>query len=291
MATSALSSVRTAPLAAAPAPVNVAPEAPAVPTVTPPAPASPKVVAMILAYNCAHLLPRAISRIPPHLVSGMFITDDGSEDETPEVAAKLNVPYIRHTPNRGYGGNVKAGLQHAISLGADYVVEIHGDGAQFDPAAIALALPLMADQYDLILGSRFQDPAQALANGMPLIRYLANRGLSFFDQRVLGLPLTEFHTGFRIYRRAWLETVPYMENSDDYLFSFEIIAQAAYTKAKVAEVPVEADYKSEHTSHKLTGATIYAIETFAILGAYLLARAGLFHFKQFPARPFPAPSS
>src|SRR3989338_10212351 len=106
-------------------------------------------------------------------------------------------------------------MDQAIKMGADYIVEIHGDGAQFNPIALKLALPHMEKGADLILGSRFQIPGQALKNGMPLIRFLANRGLSFFDRIILGLKLSEFHTGFRIYGRKLLEKAPYDSNTND----------------------------------------------------------------------------
>lgn len=239
-------------------------------------------VGMILAYNCAPMLARAVSRIPREYFSDIFLTDDGSTDGTREEARRLGLPVIGHTPNKGYGGNVKAGLNHALSLDADYVVEIHGDGAQFNPRAVRHALPLMAQAYDLILGSRFQQPRTALRNGMPWSRWLANQGLSYFDRLVLRLPLTEFHTGFRIYSRRLIETVPYSRNADDYLFSFQIIAQAAYFKMRVSEVPVEADYINAHTSHALMGAAVYAVRTFGTLGQYLLARRGVRNNMLFP---------
>ncbi|MGE4231831.1 MAG: NAD-dependent epimerase/dehydratase family protein [Bacteriovoracia bacterium] len=240
-----------------------------------------KVIAMILAYNVGKMLPRALQRIPRNLVDDIIVMDDGSSDNTSEVAKQLGLKVFRHEPNRGYGGNVKAGLQKAFELGADYVVEIHGDGAQFDPVAIRDAIPLMAQDVDLILGSRFQKPMTALKNGMPLIRFFANIYLSFFDRLVLGLPLTEFHTGFRIYSRHLFETVPYEQNSNDYLFSFQIIAQAAFYGKKVGEVPVEADYKSEHTSHSVRGATKYAFQTFGQLFSFLLAKWGMKYNKIF----------
>jgi len=233
-----------------------------------------KVIAMILAYNCEHMLERAYERIPKHLVDDIIVMDDGSADNTSKKARELGLKVFRHDPNRGYGGNVKAGLRMAYQMGADYVVEVHGDGAQFDPISIQYALPYMHQGFDLILGSRFQNPRNALANGMPLIRFVANHFLSFFDRWILKLPLTEFHTGFRIYSRNLIESVPFQNNSDDYLFSFQIIAQAAYFNRRVAEVPVEADYKSEHTSHKLSGAFVYAFQTFYVLGQYLLNRWG-----------------
>ena len=239
---------------------------------------------MVLAYNCARLLPAADRRIPRDLVDDVFVTDDGSTDGTSEVARELGLKVFRHEPNRGYGGNVKAGLAKALELGADYVVEVHGDGAQFNPASIAYAIEPMRQGVHFILGSRFQDPKQALANGMPMVRFVANRFLSLFDRAVLGLRLTEFHTGFRIYSRTMLELVPYQQNSDDYLFSFQIIAQAAYFGLRVAEVPVEADYLSDHTSHKLTGAALYALQTYGVLASYLLAKRKLRHSAIFPAR-------
>lgn len=244
-----------------------------------------KVVAVILAYNCARLLTKAYGKIPLNLVDEVLVTDDGSTDDSYGAARALGLTAFRHTPNRGYGGNLKAGLRYALKRGADYVVEVHGDG-QFDPGALRHAVPFIEADADFIIGSRFQSPARALENGMPLIRYLANRSLSFIDRLVLRLPFTEFHTGFRIYRRSFLEQVPWEKNADSYLFSFQIIAQAAYVGARVAEVPVEADYRSEHTSHSLRGATLYAFRTFGVLASFLLARHGLKYNRIFPP---PAP--
>ena len=242
----------------------------------------PKVIGVILAYNVASMLPRAIQRIPNGLLDDIIVMDDGSKDETYEVAKKLGLKVFRHVPNRGYGGNLKAGMKKALEMGADYIVEIHGDGAQFNPISINYAMPYMkAGKAQLILGSRFSVPGKALENGMPLIRFVANRFLSFFDRIILGLPLTEFHTGFRIYGRKLLNKVPYDANTNDYLFSFQIIAQAAYYKMPVQEVPVEADYKAEHTSHSLKGASWYAIRTFGVLTQFLLAKAGWAYNKVF----------
>ncbi|MBX4212082.1 glycosyltransferase family 2 protein [Candidatus Pacearchaeota archaeon] len=242
-----------------------------------------KTIGVILAYNCAKMLPRALERIPMEELDDLILMDDGSKDGTYEVAQKLGIKAFRHVPNRGYGGNLKAGIEKALEMGADYIVEIHGDGAQFNPKSIIYARKNMDEGAQLILGSRFQQPGKALADGMPLIRFIANRFLSFFDRIVLGLPLTEFHTGFRIYGKKLLHVVPYKANSNDYLFSFQIIAQAAYYRMPVREVPVEADYKSEHTSHSIKGASIYAIKTFGVLGQFVAARIGI-HSKIFSKR-------
>lgn len=234
-----------------------------------------------MTYNCAALVKKAYERIPQEAVDEIIATDDGSNDGSHEAAQALGIPAFRHTPNRGYGGNLKEGLRRALEQGADYIVEVHGDG-QFDPAAISRAVPQMTRGTQFIIGSRFIHPRKALANGMPLIRFLANRGLSFFDRLVLGLPFTEFHTGFRIYSREMLSRVAWVQNANDYLFSFQIIAQAAYAGLTVAEVPVEADYRGEHTSHSIRGASVYALQTFGILAKYLLARWGLRYCDIFP---------
>lgn len=246
-----------------------------------------KVTAVVLAYNCATMLRRAHERIPKHLVDEVLVANDFSRDRTAEVARELGLRCFTNSTTLGYGGNLKEALRVAFAEGADYVVEIHGDGAQFDPASIREALPYLQKGYDLILGSRFIHPAKALQNGMPLIRFVANRFLSFFDRLVLRLPLTEFHTGFRIYSKHLYRSVPLTATSDGYLFSFQIIAQSAYYDLKVAEVEVEADYHSEHTSHKLLGAAAYALQSFLVLFLFLMARKGLLYSGLFVA---PAPS-
>jgi glycosyltransferase involved in cell wall biosynthesis len=241
----------------------------------------PKVIAVLMTYNCAHLVSKAYAQIPLHVVDDVLATDDGSKDGSHEAAKDLGIPAYRHEPNRGYGGNLKAGLRLAFERGADYVVEVHGDG-QFHPAALELAVPYIDQGVEFILGSRFMVPGRARENGMPWIRYAANRGLSFIDRLVLRLAFTEFHTGFRIYSRKFMSRVAWEDNADDYLFSFQIIAQAAYAGASVAEVPVEADYHGEHTSHSVRGAAVYAVRTFEVLAKYLLARWGIYHTRSFP---------
>lgn len=241
----------------------------------------PKVIAVVMTYNCARLLPQSYERIPKDLVDEIIVTDDGSSDGSYEVAQRLGLTAYRHTPNRGYGGNLKEGFRLALERKADYVVEVHGDG-QFDPIAIRQAMPHMQQGVDFIFGSRFIDAGQALKNGMSSIRFFANRLLTIVDRLILGLPLTDYHTGFRIYSRRMLEKLSWQNHSNDYLFSFEIIVQAAYYRLKVAEVPVEANYNGEHTSISLKKSAIYAFQTFYILGQFILARFGLVHSDKYP---------
>lgn len=245
--------------------------------------ARPRIVGVILAYNVAHLLPKALEKIPRALVDDLFVMDNASTDSTSDVAHHLGLRVYRNAKNLGYGGNIREGLRRAVhDHGADYAVEIHGDAAQFNPAAIADALPLMRRGVAFIMGSRFTQSGQARRNGMPVVRFAANKGLSAVAHSVLRLPLTDYHSGFRVYSRALVERLPLGANASDHLFSFEVVAQVAYFGLEVGEVPVEADYLNDHTSISLPEGAIYSFENFVCLGQYLLARSGLRYCAQFP---------
>ena len=229
---------------------------------------------MIPAYNCAHLLEKAYRQVPKGYFDDTIIVDDGSTDETLAVAKTFGVKVFTH-PHSGYGGNIKFAILRALELGADYMIEIHGDG-QYDPSNIPDAIQkINAEQPDFLLGSRFTKLFQPLKDNMPLTRYLANLGMSLIDRAVLRLPLTEFHQGFRVYSRNLIETVGLEHTSDDHLFSFQIIAKAAYCRLKVREIPVRCDYAGEHTSISLKRSVVYATQTFGVLWLYILARAGM----------------
>lgn len=244
----------------------------------------PKVVAAILAYNVAGLLEKALARIPQAHVDAIFVMDNASTDGTAAVARRLGLTVFRNPRNLGYGGNVRAALGRAMNdYGADYMVEVHGDGAQFNPIALVDALPHLAAGAPFVMGSRFIEPGRALQNGMPWLRFVANRGLSLLARWILALPLTEFHSGFRIYSRSFAETLPLRENAANHLFSFQVLAQAAYFAQDVREVPVEADYNSAHTSISLWEATKYAVGCLRCLAQYQLAKMGARHSRIFPA--------
>lgn len=232
-----------------------------------------KAICVILAYNCASVLENTYRRIPKDSVDRIILVDDGSTDRTLEEAKRLGIEYYTH-PNLGYGGNVKYSIRKAIEFGAEYVVDLHGDG-QYDPAAIPLALAKAREGYDLVLGSRFVDLRQPLRDAMPLARYVANIGLSAIERFVLGLPLSEFHTGFRIYTKRMADTIALDNTSDGFLFSFEIIAQARYHNLRVGEIPIRCNYREEHTSISIPRSIVYAFQTFKVLALYLLARMSL----------------
>ncbi len=239
-------------------------------------------VGIILTYNCAHLLPTLISRIPKKNLDMLIIVDDGSTDDIAQVAKKLQLKLYTH-PHLGYGGNLVYGLQTALKLGADYMVEIHGDG-QYNPEVIPAALAKAKEGYDLLLGSRFVPFIQPLRDGMPIHRYVANIGLSFIERLCMGIHLSEFHSGFRIYSKKLVKTVARIPFSRDHLFSFEIIAVALFYGLAIGEIPVRCDYIKPHTSIRIIPATLFALETFGVLADYMLATWGIRYSRLFAKR-------
>lgn len=226
-----------------------------------------------MTYNSASMLKDIYARIPKEVFDEIILVDDESTDNTMEVAKMLGIPAFSH-PHKGYGGNIKFGLQKALERGGKYMVEIHGDG-QYDPSGIPTALKKMRQGYDFLLGSRFMDSKQALNEGMSYFRYFGNIALSFLDRLILDLKLSEFHNGFRLYSRKLLENIDFNKGADDYLYSFEIIAMARYYNLKIGEVPVHCNYKKEHTSISMWKSTIYSFQTFYVLLLYILARLGI----------------
>lgn len=231
-----------------------------------------KVIGIIMTYNCAYLVENTFKSLPVGVLDEVFIVDDGSADNIKEIAQKLDITLYTHE-HLGYGGNIKYGFKKAIERGADYMVEIHGDG-QFDVSFIEPALKKMKEGYDLILATRFIDMRQPLRDHMPLEKYLANIILSFIERLVLRIKVSEFHTGARIYSRKVIEVMNLSHTSNNFLFSFEIIAQIAYYNFKIGEVPTRCYYGQEHSSISFKKSIIYAFASFGVLFYYVLARIG-----------------
>jgi glycosyltransferase involved in cell wall biosynthesis len=235
-----------------------------------------KSLCVILAYNCAETLEHTYSRIPPDSVDHVILVDDASTDDTLRVAERLGIEHYTH-PHLGYGGNVKYANRKGVELGYEYLVDLHGDG-QYDPLTIPAAVAKAREGYDLVLGTRFvPDRKQPLRDGMSYARYFANLGLSKVERIALGSSISEFHTGFRIYTRKLVETIALDNASDDFLFGFEIIAQAVFWDLRIGEVPIRCDYREEHASMPIAKCVEYAFQTFWTLTQYRLARMG---FKQ-----------
>lgn len=246
-----------------------------------------KVIVVMPAYNAAKTLGESYRKIPKKCVDEVILVDDHSSDETFAVAKKLPIRVFRNDQNLGYGGNLKVCLTQALESGADIIIEYHPDD-QYDPSALPKFLEKANEGFDFALGSRFIFPKEALKNKMPVVKFIANRAMSFVDELVLGLELSEFHSGFRMYSRKLLESVPWRQNSDDYLFSFDIIAQAVFWNFKVAEVPISCRYHPAMHTANMRRSAIYALGTFKRLAEYLTAK-----FLRYQRGPFlliqPAP--
>ena len=233
---------------------------------------SSKVIGIILTYKHASFLEALYRSLPEGIFDSVIISDDDSGDNIGVIADKLGIPCFSHS-RLGYGGNIKYGLQKAMEMGAEYMVEIHGDG-QYNIAASEAGVEKAKQGYSLVMGSRFMDWRQPLRDKMPISRYLANVGLSFLARLVLRLPLTEFHNGFRIYSRRLLTTVNLKSTSNDFLFGFEIIAQARYWNMTIGEIPNRCFYANKHTSISIPKSIQYSFQMLGVLFKYIVTRLG-----------------
>jgi glycosyltransferase involved in cell wall biosynthesis len=180
---------------------------------------------------------------------------------------------IRHRRNLGYGGNQKTCYRQALAMGADVVVMLHPDG-QYDPAMIPnLCRVIESGEADIVLGSRWLglDPAKA---GMPWWKRLGNRFLTSAENRVLGLNLSEYHTGYRAYSRRFLRAIPFLENSNDFVFDTQVLIQAATFGFRIGEVPAIGRYHADASSVSFRTSTVYGLKTLAALLRYVMHRAG-----------------
>jgi glycosyltransferase involved in cell wall biosynthesis len=200
-----------------------------------------KVVLFLPAYHAERTLEVTYAKVPKQCIDDALVVDDASGDNIEPVARKLGIHFYRNSRNLGYGGNIKVCIERALAMGADVLIELHPDD-QYDPSAIPAALRKFREGAEFVMGSRFLEPGAARANRMPLWKYGINRASTYFLMMALRVRLSEFHCGFRVYGRRFLEGVNYQQNDDDYLFSFQIIAQAVAGKFKIAEVPVACRY-------------------------------------------------
>jgi len=233
-----------------------------------------KVVVVMPAYNAARTLKKTFDDIPKDVVDDIILVDDASRDETVAVARSLGIKVFEHPENKGYGANQKTCYAHALEEGAEIVVMLHPD-YQYDPKLIPeLISPIVADKADLVLGSRLLD-GKALEGGMPLYKYFANRFLTCAENAVLGQRLSEMHTGYRAYTRKLLETIPFRNNSDNFIFDTEVIVQAAAFGFRIAEIGVPAVYNEEASSISFWPSVVYGFSTLWTLARYFLRTTGI----------------
>jgi len=233
----------------------------------------PRRVIVLPAYRAAKTLVEVVGDIPQGHADRILLVDDASADATVSVATALRLDVIRHRRNLGYGGNQKTCYRQALAMGADVVVMLHPDG-QYDPAIIPkLCGVIESGEADIVLGSRWLglDPAKA---GMPWWKRLGNRFLTVAENRVLGLKLSEYHTGYRAYSRRFLEAIPFLENSNDFVFDTQVLIQAATFGFKIGEVPAIGRYHADASSVSFRTSTVYGLKTLGALLRYVLHRAG-----------------
>jgi glycosyltransferase involved in cell wall biosynthesis len=233
-----------------------------------------KVIAVLPAYNAERTLAATVGDIPPGSVDEVLLVDDCSKDRTVEIARQMGLTVISHEKNTGYGGNQKTCYRYCLEQGADVVVMIHPD-YQYDARVIPHAVGMIElGICDVILGNRIRTRAEAVACGMPWWKYLSNRGLTLFENMALGQNLGEFHSGFRVYRRSVLETIPFEANSDDFVFDTQFLCQAVRFGFRLGDVPVPVRYFDEASSINFRRSTKYGLETLKAVGQYWLDKCG-----------------
>ena len=239
-----------------------------------------KVVVVMPAYNAAKTLIKTYREIPLDVVDDVIIVDDNSNDKTLECAEELNLKVYKHDKNLGYGANQKTCYSKALKIGADIVVMLHPD-YQYPPKFIkAMAALLCTGEFDVILGSRVLC-GMALKNGMPLYKYISNRALTFIENILLNHKLSEYHTGYRAFTKEVLTNLPILENSDDFIFDNQIIAQAVYFGYRIGEISAPCRYNKDSSSINFRKSLVYGLGVILTGIKFALQKSGLMRFKIF----------
>lgn len=233
-----------------------------------------KVIVVMPAYNAEKTLEKTYRDIPKEAVNEVLVVDDDSRDKTVEIAKKLCSGVYVHPKNLGYGGNQKTCYAQALKAGADIIVMVHPD-YQYDATLIPeLIAPIKAGRFDIMLGSRIRSRGEALAGGMPGYKYFGNRLLTLLENLVLGLNLSEYHTGFRAYRREVLEKLPFTKFSDDFVFDQQILIAAHGAGFKIGEIAVPVRYFPEASSINFWRSVRYGMMIIFSLFGYVLGNGG-----------------
>ena len=242
-----------------------------------------KIIVVMPAYNAAATLQRTYQEVMAHgIVDQVILVDDSSQDETVAIAQSLHAILIHvHPENRGYGGNQKTCYELALKEGADIVIMVHPD-YQYTPKLIpAMASLIAQDLYPCVLGSRILG-GYALQNGMPLWKYIANRGLTLAENLLIGAKLSEYHTGYRAYGKAVLERLDFENCSDDFMFDNQILAQIIWHRFTVAEITCPTKYFAEASSINFSRSVQYGFGCLATAMRFCWARLGFGRDPLFP---------
>jgi len=243
-------------------------------------PNKPKVIVVMPAYNAAKTLHMTYADLPREMVDMVILVDDGSSDETAKIARELGLELFIHDRNYGYGANQKTCYREALKAGADIVVMVHPD-YQYDPTLLPeIVRPITEGRADVVLGSRLMG-ISPMKQGMPWWKYISNRFLTWVENVTFGLQLSEYHTGYRAFRREVLESVNLETNSDQFIFDQEILAQIVALKMRITEVPVPTRYFAQASSASFFQSTIYGCSILVVMAKFLLHRWGMGYHRQF----------
>ncbi len=236
-------------------------------------PKNKKIIVVMPAYNAAATLEKTYKEIPAGWVDEILLVDDFSRDGTVEVAKSLNLKVVAHSYNIGYGGNQKTCYIEALRDGADIIVMLHPD-YQYDPGIIPdLVKPLLEGRTDAVFASRMLH--RPLAGGMPLYKFIANKSLTFIENLAMGLRLSEYHTGYRAYSRQLLERVPFLHNSNGFVFDNEIIAQLVYFGFSIEEIPVRTRYGVDFSSVGFFSSIRYGLGVLRTITRFTFHKSGV----------------
>lgn len=242
-----------------------------------------RIMVVLPAYNAARTLELTLAEIPEGVVDDLLLVDDASRDDTVDHARRLGIPCIVHPQNRGYGGNQKTCYTEALRRGADIIIMLHPD-YQYTPRLVgAMAWMIASEEFDVVLASRILG-AGALKGGMPLYKYIFNRFLTAVENVLLGIKLSEYHTGYRAFSRQVLQTLPLEEGSDDFVFDNEMLAQAVAFNFRIGEVSCPTKYFPEASSINFRRSVVYSLGVLSTALKYRLHRWGLRRYRLFEAQ-------
>ena len=242
-----------------------------------------KIVVVMPAYNAEKTLKKTHDEVPMDVVDSVIVIDDYSTDRTVEIARELGLDLFVHDRNKGYGANQKTCYKLALEKGADIVIMLHPD-YQYPPKLIpAMASLISLDVFDVVLGTRVLD-GMALKGGMPIFKYIFNKILTFAENIMMCRNLSEYHTGYRAFSREVLESMPIMENSDDFVFDNQILAQAIYFGYRIGEITSPSQYTNESSSIGFGRSVVYSFGVMATSVKFLMQKWNLRKFSMFDRR-------
>lgn len=239
-----------------------------------------RIIVVLPAYNAAKTLEKTFFAVPKDWIDDIILVDDASQDNTIGVSKKLGLKTFIHSKNFGYGGNQKTCYHEALKLGADIAVMVHPD-FQYDPSFIPeMIQPIARGECEAVFGSRMYIKRNARLGGMPYWKFSANIFLTWLENLVLGMNLTEYHSGFRAYSRKVLE-LPIHLNSDDFVFDTEIIVQIKIAGMKIKEIPITTRYFAEASMIGFWRSVEYGLGILNVLKKFIFYQSGLRNYEQF----------